>query len=91
MFSYNIRTSLFITPRSSAKLTLLAEWGATKKEVERSNFFLEVPKILRRFRVAFIVSLLTIAAMIVLALPFMPVEWAILGSQWSRASACIPP
>ncbi|KAN0111206.1 hypothetical protein V8E52_008686 [Russula decolorans] len=24
-------------------------WGATKKEVERSNFFIEVPRILRRF------------------------------------------
>jgi len=64
----------------------LAEWGATKKEVEQSNFFLEVPKILRRFRVAFIISLLTLAAVIVFALPFIPPEWAIPGYQWSGAS-----
>ena len=72
--------------RSYPRLTLLAEWGATKKEVERSNFFLEVPKIIVRFRVALIVSLLTLAAMIVLAMPFIPAEWAILGYQWSGTS-----
>jgi hypothetical protein len=64
----------------------LTEWGATKKEVERSNFFLEVPKILIRFRVALILSFLTVAGMIVLAMPFIPAEWAILGYQWSGAS-----
>jgi hypothetical protein len=64
----------------------LAEWGATKKEVERSNFFLEVPKIIVRFRVALIVSVLILAGMIVLAMPFIPSEWAILGYQWSGAS-----
>jgi len=90
MFSYNIRESL-ITPAGAPRPrpTLLAEWGATKKEVERSNFFLEVPKILRRFRVAFVISILTVAAMIVLAMPFMPAAWAILGYQWSGASDCI--
>ena len=28
-------------------------WGATKKEVERSNFWLEIPKILKRFWLSF--------------------------------------
>ena len=32
-------------------------WGATKKEVERSNFWKEVPKIVRRFWLALIVGL----------------------------------
>jgi cellulose synthase/poly-beta-1,6-N-acetylglucosamine synthase-like glycosyltransferase len=59
------------------------QWGATKKEVERSNFFLEVPKILVRFRIALVLSSLTVAAMIVLAMPFVPPAWDILGYQWS--------
>ncbi|KAG9044384.1 hypothetical protein FS842_001486 [Serendipita sp. 407] len=58
-------------------------WGATKKEVERSNFFLEVPKILSRFRVALVVCALTIAGIIVLGLPFMPLEWKIRHDNWS--------
>lgn len=58
-------------------------WGATKKEVERSNFFLEVPKILVRFRVALVVSVLTIAAMIVLALPMFPWDWKIPHDNWA--------
>jgi hypothetical protein len=36
------------------------QWGATKKEVERSNFFVEIPKILQRFRVALVLSFLAI-------------------------------
>jgi hypothetical protein len=58
-------------------------WGATKKEVERSNFFLEVPKILKRFRVALVLSILTLAGMIVLMLPFVPAEWQIPYNVWS--------
>jgi hypothetical protein len=58
-------------------------WGATKKEVERSNFFLEVPKILVRFRVALTLSFLTIAAIVVMALPFFPSDWAIPYTDWS--------
>jgi len=78
------------TLKSPPRPTHLAEWGATKKEVERSNFFLEVPKIIVRFRVALIISLLTLAAMIVLAMPFMPPEWSILGYQWSGVSEHLP-
>ena len=33
-------------------------WGATKKEVERSNFFIEVPRILRRFWLALLIGFL---------------------------------
>ncbi|KIM25812.1 hypothetical protein M408DRAFT_204530 [Serendipita vermifera MAFF 305830] len=58
-------------------------WGATKKEVERSNFFLEVPKILVRFRVALVLSFLSIAAIVVMALPFFPADWAIPYTNWS--------
>jgi hypothetical protein len=58
-------------------------WGATMKEVEYSNFFLEVPKIFYRFWRTILISLLTLAMIVVLALPFMPQEWAIDGSGWA--------
>ena len=57
--------------------------GATKKEVERSNFFLEVPQILRRFWLSIIVSLLLIAGMVVLSLPVVPVNWRVEGLDWA--------
>lgn len=57
-------------------------WGATKKEVERSNFFLEVPKILVRFRVALIFSVATIGVMIAMALPMFPWDWQIPINKW---------
>lgn len=62
-------------------------WGATKKEVERSNFFLEVPKILKRFRVALIVCFLASATMIVFALPQIPRDLRIPITNWS---VCLP-
>ena len=60
-------------------------WGATKKEVERSNFFLEVPKIWRRFRVALVLSLLTAAMMIVLStsVNLVPVGWQVDALDWA--------
>jgi hypothetical protein len=58
-------------------------WDATKKEVERSNFFLEVPKILVRFRIALICSFLVLGGMITLMLPMIPMEWKIPYTVWS--------
>lgn len=58
-------------------------WGATKKEVERSNFFLEVPKILRRFWLSIVVCLLLVAMMVVLSTPIMPVEWQVPSIDWA--------
>lgn len=58
-------------------------WGATKKEVERSNFFIEVPKILRRFWLSIIVSLLIVGAMVVMSMDVMPVEWRVKISDWA--------
>ena len=58
-------------------------WGATKKEVERSNFFLEVPKILRRFWLSIVVCLLLVAMMVVLSTPIMPVEWRVPSIDWA--------
>ncbi|PVF94594.1 hypothetical protein CPB86DRAFT_776587 [Serendipita vermifera] len=58
-------------------------WAATKKEVEFSNFFKEVPKIFKRFWLSILISSLTIVMIIVFSLPFMPREWAIKGDGWA--------
>jgi hypothetical protein len=59
------------------------QWGATKKEVERSNFFVEIPKLIQRFRVALILSFASIAMIVVLGLPnVVPVAWQI-NTDWS--------
>ncbi|KAM5541501.1 hypothetical protein V8D89_004691 [Ganoderma adspersum] len=58
-------------------------WGATKKEVERSNFWQEVPKILKRFWLSLVISLAFCAAMVVLATDAVPVGWRIFGWDWA--------
>jgi len=58
-------------------------WGATKKEVERSNFFEEVPKILRRFWFAWTVSIICIAGMIICSTSLLPIEWQVGSSGWA--------
>ena len=58
-------------------------WGATKKEVERSNFFIEVPRILKRFWLAFVVSSAIIVVMVILATPLPPIAWRVPGSDWA--------
>ncbi|KAI9887885.1 MAG: hypothetical protein M1823_000273 [Watsoniomyces obsoletus] len=53
-------------------------WGATAKELEFSNFFIEVPKVLKRFKFSFGFALLGIIGMIVIAqAPFVPPDWQI--------------
>ncbi|KAE9380418.1 hypothetical protein N431DRAFT_395257 [Stipitochalara longipes BDJ] len=53
-------------------------WGATAKEAEFSNFFIEVPKVLKKFKFSMIFSIVGIAGMIILALaPFVPYDWKI--------------
>jgi len=53
-------------------------WGATSKEAEQSNFFKEVPKVLRRFKWSMGFALLGVVTMIVLAVaPFVPHGWRI--------------
>lgn len=58
-------------------------WGATKKEVERSNFFIEVPRILKRFWIAFLLCFVTIIGMIILTTSLVPPEWQIPGLDWA--------
>ena len=53
-------------------------WGATAKEMEFSNFFIEVPKVLKRFKFSFGFALFGIVGMIVLATgSFVPPDWRI--------------
>lgn len=55
-------------------------WGATIKDLEDSNFFVEVPLILKRFWKMFIIAIAAIAAVIVFQLPgVLPLEWQIQG------------
>ncbi|KAF9219278.1 hypothetical protein BS17DRAFT_789594 [Gyrodon lividus] len=58
-------------------------WTATKKEVERSNFFKEVPKILKRFWFPLIVCTLLIAGMIIVSTPLVPYQWQLTGNGWA--------
>jgi hypothetical protein len=54
------------------------QWGATAKEAEFSNFFIEVPRVLKRFKYSFAISLLGIVGTIILALgTFVPVGWRV--------------
>ncbi|KAI9752354.1 MAG: hypothetical protein M4579_005662 [Chaenotheca gracillima] len=53
-------------------------WGSTSKEAEFSNFFIEVPKVLKRFKFSFSFAILGIVGMIVLACgSFIPPDWQI--------------
>lgn len=64
-------------------LSINMTWAATKKEVERSNFFIEVPRILRRFWLALLLSFFTLALMIVLTTSLVPIGWQIPGIDWA--------
>ncbi|KAF7778417.1 CAZyme family GT2 [Agaricus bisporus var. burnettii] len=58
-------------------------WGSTGKEVERSTFWIEVPRIWQRFRLSFIICFLCIAMMVIFATELVPFEWQIPGYQWA--------
>jgi hypothetical protein len=53
-------------------------WGTTSKEAEFSNFFIEVPRVLRRFKFSFVFAAVAVAMMVVLAkASFVPYGWGI--------------
>lgn len=58
-------------------------WGATKKEVERSNFWQEVPKIFERFRISLAISFAAAIAMIILTTDIVPIGWRIFSWDWA--------
>lgn len=57
-------------------------WGATSKEVERSNFFKEVPKILKKYWFSLAISWTLIAGMIITSTPLVPVGWRVDSGSW---------
>ncbi|PPQ94708.1 hypothetical protein CVT25_009563 [Psilocybe cyanescens] len=59
------------------------QWSATIKEVERSNFFKEIPKIARRFWFPMLFSIVVIAGMIILSTSLVPFQWKVDGSAWA--------
>ncbi|KAF5381647.1 hypothetical protein D9615_005482 [Tricholomella constricta] len=54
-------------------------WSATIKEVQRSNFFKEIPKIAKRFWFPMVVSFVLIVGMIICATGLVPLEWRVDG------------
>jgi len=58
-------------------------WGSTVKEVEKSTFWIEVPRILKRFWLSFVICLLAMIMMIVFTSNLVPVEWQIPGYNWA--------
>ncbi|KAJ7056829.1 glycosyl transferase family group 2-domain-containing protein [Mycena amicta] len=59
------------------------QWGSTGKEVERSTFWIEVPRIWHGFKLTFIICFAIIVMMIVFTSPVVPFEWQING--WNYA------
>ena len=57
-------------------------WGATSKEVERSNFFKEVPKILKKYWFSLTVSWALIVGMIIMSTPLVPTGWRVGSGGW---------
>ena len=57
-------------------------WSATKKKVERPNF-IEVPRILRRFWLALVISFLMFAMTVVSSTDLVPPGWQIPGIDWA--------
>jgi len=57
-------------------------WSATIKEVQRSNFFKEIPKILKRFWFPLTASVIIIAGMIVCSTTLVPLQWRVGGDSW---------
>ena len=53
-------------------------WGATSKEATETNFFQEIPRVLKSFKFSIIFALLGIIMMIILACGnFIPYDWRI--------------
>ena len=53
-------------------------WGATSKEADNSNFFLEIPKVLKKFKFSLLWAIACMVGMIILAQGnFIPHTWNI--------------
>ncbi|KAG7090061.1 hypothetical protein E1B28_011678 [Marasmius oreades] len=58
-------------------------WGSTGKEVEKSTFWIEVPRIIKNFKLPFVICFLVIFMMIIFTTNAIPFEWQIAGWNWA--------
>ncbi|KAJ3759242.1 glycosyl transferase family group 2-domain-containing protein [Lentinula raphanica] len=58
-------------------------WGSTGKEVEKSTFWIEVPRIIKNFKLSIIICLMLIAMMVIFTTDAVPFEWQIPGWNWA--------
>jgi len=58
-------------------------WGSTVKEVERSTFWIEVPRILKRFWLSFVICGLAGGMMVVFTTDLVAWDWQIPGWNWA--------
>ncbi|ESK83191.1 glycosyltransferase family 2 protein [Moniliophthora roreri MCA 2997] len=58
-------------------------WSATIKEVERSNFFKEIPKIAKRFWFPLLTSIVILIGIVILSTPLVPIGFRVDGSSWA--------
>ncbi|KAL0947953.1 hypothetical protein HGRIS_010582 [Hohenbuehelia grisea] len=56
-------------------------WGATKKEGKYHHLI--VPRILKRFWMAFLMCFITLAGMIILTTDIVPIQWQVPGVSWA--------
>ncbi|SPO34618.1 uncharacterized protein PSFLO_00089 [Pseudozyma flocculosa] len=71
--SYHVLTALLSHP-----FGINMTWGATVKDLEDSNFFIEVPAIFRRFWKTLLLCTILLAGIVVLSLDnVVPLEWQI--------------
>jgi len=72
--SYHVSTALL-----SHLLGYNMTWGATLKDIEMSNFFVEAPLILKHHYRVFLLSLVMIGGMAILTTDVLPLEWRVQG------------
>lgn len=68
---------------SRRMISIIHSLNYRPQEVERSNFWIEVPRIWNRFWLAFVLCFAAIVGMIVLSTPAVPPEWGIPGTSWA--------
>ncbi|KXN88664.1 hypothetical protein AN958_06208 [Leucoagaricus sp. SymC.cos] len=59
------------------------QWTATIKEVQRSNFFKEIPKIWKRFWFSILMSWVVVGGVVVCATRLVPYEWRVGSEGWA--------
>ncbi|KAJ6542316.1 glycosyl transferase family group 2-domain-containing protein [Mycena vulgaris] len=64
-------------------------WGSTAKEVKQSNFWIEVPRIWKNFRLSFIVCFTGISMMVLFTSNLVPLEWQIQANYALSIPVCL--